>query len=112
MSHLSNNALINAWLGNRKEICVVGDPAQTIYSFAGATPKFLANFSDRFPDATTLRLSTGYRSTPEITFAANSILRSGAMGHELVATNPHGAAPKVNEYRDEVTEIAGVCCGH
>ena len=70
--------LINAWLGTRSDICVVGDPAQTIYSFAGATPVFLNTFTQRFPDAEVIRLSTGYRSTPEITFAANSILRHGS----------------------------------
>jgi hypothetical protein len=65
--------LINAWLGSRKDICVVGDPAQTIYSFAGATPVFLNTFTQRFPEAQVIRLSTGYRSTPEITFAANAL---------------------------------------
>lgn len=73
--------LINAWLGNRQEICVVGDPAQTIYSFAGATPVFLNSFTKRFPEAQVIRLTTGYRSTPEIISTANSILRSGEMGH-------------------------------
>ena len=58
--------LINAWLGSRSDICVVGDPAQTIYSFAGATPVFLNTFTQRFPDAEVIRLTTGYRSTPEI----------------------------------------------
>ncbi len=56
--------LINAWLGSRQEICVVGDPAQTIYSFAGATPVFLNSFTQRFPEAEVVRLTTGYRSTP------------------------------------------------
>ena len=87
--------LINAWLGKRNDICVVGDPAQTIYSFAGATPVFLNTFTQRFPDAEVIRLSTGYRSTPEITFAANALLRHGAMGQELVAQNDHGSAPSV-----------------
>lgn len=100
--------LINAWLGSRNDICVVGDPAQTIYSFAGATPVFLNTFTQRFPDAQVIRLSTGYRSTPEITFAANSILRVGAMGQELVAFNGHGSKPSVQGFKDEQSEIAGV----
>ena len=100
--------LINAWLGKRNDICVVGDPAQTIYSFAGATPVFLNTFTQRFPDAEVIRLSTGYRSTPEITFAANALLRHGAMGQELVAQNEHGTQPSVVGYSDDAAEVNGV----
>jgi DNA helicase-2/ATP-dependent DNA helicase PcrA len=100
--------LINAWLGKRNDICVVGDPAQTIYSFAGATPVFLNSFTQRFPNAEVIRLSTGYRSTPEITFAANALLRHGAMGQELVAQNEHGTQPSVVGYSDEASEVNGV----
>ena len=100
--------LINAWLGSRQELCVVGDPAQTIYSFAGATPVFLNSFTQRFPEAEVVRLTTGYRSTPEIIFTANSILRKGAMGNELVAINDHGSKPTISSYNDEAAEIAGI----
>ena len=100
--------LINAWLGSRQELCVVGDPAQTIYSFAGATPVFLNSFTQRFPEAEVVRLTTGYRSTPEIIFTANSILRKGAMGNELVAINDHGSKPTITAYNDESSEIAGI----
>ena len=100
--------LINAWLGSREELCVVGDPAQTIYSFAGATPVFLNSFTQRFPEAEVVRLTTGYRSTPEIIFTANSILRKGAMGNELVAINDHGSKPTISAYNDESSEIAGI----
>ena len=100
--------LINAWLGSRKDICVVGDPAQTIYSFAGATPVFLNTFTQRFPEAQVIRLSTGYRSTPEITFAANALLRNSSMGQELTASNDHGHRPSVDAFKDETAEIAGI----
>ena len=100
--------LINAWLGSRQELCVVGDPAQTIYSFAGATPVFLNSFTQRFPEAEVVCLTTGYRSTPEIIFTANSILRKGAMGSELVAINDHGSKPTINAYSDEQAEISGI----
>ena len=100
--------VINSWLGSRQEICVVGDPAQTIYSFAGATPVFLNTFTQRFPDAEVIRLTSGYRSTPEITLMANTVLRSASMGQELVAQNEHGAKPTVVAYKDESAEIAGV----
>jgi DNA helicase-2/ATP-dependent DNA helicase PcrA len=100
--------LINAWLGNREEICVVGDPAQTIYSFAGATPVFLNTFTRRFPDAQVIRLTSGYRSTPEIIYMANTVLRNALMGHEITSVNDHGSHPLVTEYRDEAKEAAGV----
>jgi len=100
--------LLNAWLGSRQELCVVGDPAQTIYSFAGATPVFLNSFTNRFPEAEIIRLTTGYRSTPEIIYTANSILRKGAMGNELVAVNDHGTKPTITPYNDESAEIAGI----
>jgi len=100
--------LINAWLGTRTDICVVGDPAQTIYSFAGATPIFLNTFTQRFPEAQVIRLSTGYRSTPEITFAANALLRNSSMGQELIASNDHGHRPSVDGFKDETAEIAGI----
>jgi DNA helicase-2/ATP-dependent DNA helicase PcrA len=100
--------LLNAWLGSRQELCVVGDPAQTIYSFAGATPVFLNSFANRFPEAEVIRLTTGYRSTPEIIYTANSILRKGSMGNELVAVNDHGTKPTITAYNDEPAEIAGI----
>ena len=100
--------LINAWLGNREEICVVGDPAQTIYSFAGATPIFLNTFTRRFPEAQVIRLTSGYRSTPEIIYMANTVLRNASMGHEISSVNDHGSHPLVTEYRDEAKEAAGV----
>jgi len=100
--------LINAWLGNREEICVVGDPAQTIYSFAGATPVFLNTFTRRFPEAPVIRLTSGYRSTPEIIYMANTVLRNALMGHEITSVNEHGSHPLVTGYRDESKEAAGV----
>ncbi len=100
--------LIDAWLGSRKDICVVGDPAQTIYSFAGATPSYLLGFTNRFPEAEVLRLTTGYRSTPEILFTANALLRSNRMGHELAPINEHGKQPVLTEYNTDGQEAIGV----
>ena len=56
--------LLDAWLGGRAEICVVGDPNQTIYSFTGADPDYLLGFADRYPDAAVVKLERDYRSTP------------------------------------------------
>lgn len=100
--------LINAWLGSRNDICVVGDPAQTIYSFAGATPNYLLGFTNRFPDAQVIRLTTGYRSTPEILFTANALLRSAGVGQELAPVNDHGAKPELIQFHTEGQEAEGV----
>jgi DNA helicase-2/ATP-dependent DNA helicase PcrA len=100
--------LLDLWLGKRSDICVVGDPAQTIYSFAGATPAFLLNFTKRFPDAQVIRLSAGYRSTPEIINIANAILRSGELGHDLEAVNSHGDQPRSFGFKSESEEINSI----
>ncbi|MEN9542486.1 MAG: hypothetical protein RL239_139 [Actinomycetota bacterium] len=96
--------LLDLWLGKREDICVVGDPAQTIYSFAGATPAFLLNFKNKYPQAEVIRLSSGYRSTPEIINTANSILRNANLGHELDPINAHGEKPKAIAFNSEKHE--------
>lgn len=100
--------LLNLWLGDREEICVVGDAAQTIYSFAGASSAFLLGFTKRYPKAQVIRLSRGYRSTPEIIGAANAILRQGGMigehGHELASMNSHGAKPEIAKFESNASE--------
>lgn len=104
--------LLNLWLGNREELCVVGDAAQTIYSFAGASSNFLLNFENRFPNAQVFRLTRGYRCTPEIINAANQILRQGNLisdhGNELQSANAHGDKPKVNGFNSSADEISYV----
>lgn len=100
--------LLDLWLGNRPDICVVGDPAQTIYSFAGATPAFLLNFVNRYPTAEVIRLSHGYRSTPEIINTANALLRSSDVSHELSASAEHGDRPRVSKFKDDKDEASSV----
>lgn len=100
--------LLDLWIGKRDDICVVGDPAQTIYSFAGATPAFLLNFTKRYPNAEVIRLSAGYRSTPEIINLANTILRSGELGHDLDAVNTHGEKPKSESFSSESAELVSL----
>jgi DNA helicase-2/ATP-dependent DNA helicase PcrA len=88
--------LLDIWLGTRKDICVVGDPAQTIYSFAGASPAFLLNFTKKYPDAQVIRLQRGYRSTQEIINTANHLVRSSGFGMELIAGEiSHGNPPRL-----------------
>src|SRR5437762_2339368 len=66
-------ALLDRWLGERDELCVVGDDYQTIYGFAGATPEYLLKFERRFPAARLVRLEENYRSTPEVLAVANRL---------------------------------------
>jgi DNA helicase II / ATP-dependent DNA helicase PcrA len=107
--------LLDAWLGGRDELCVVGDPQQTIYSFTGATSEYLRGFSGDFPSATVVRLVRDYRSTPQVVAAANR-LTAGGVGRlgsaesavDLVAQRPAGPEPVVTRYPDEEAEAAGV----
>ncbi|MDR1189661.1 MAG: ATP-dependent helicase, partial [Bifidobacteriaceae bacterium] len=78
--------LLDLWLGDRQELCVVGDPAQTIYSFAGASSRYLTGFARRYPGAAIVELVRDYRSTPQVVSLANSLLRRGReSGVELVS---------------------------
>jgi DNA helicase II / ATP-dependent DNA helicase PcrA len=100
--------LLDAWLGGRDELCVVGDPNQTIYSFTGATPSYLAGFTAEFPDATVVRLVRDYRSTPQVVAVANQLVRGGT---PLIAQRPAGPRPVLTKYRDDEDEAAGVAIG-
>lgn len=68
------HSLLLQWLGDRDDLCVVGDPDQSIHSFAGADARFLTHFAQEFPDAHVLHLNANYRSTPQILKAANELL--------------------------------------
>ena len=76
----AQDRLLSGWLGDRDDVCVVGDASQTIYSFAGASPDALGEFARRWPNATEVRLDRCYRCTPEIVAVANSVIRSAAVG--------------------------------
>jgi DNA helicase-2/ATP-dependent DNA helicase PcrA len=97
--------LLDAWLGDRDDLCVVGDPHQVIYSFTGATPAYLTGFTAEFPGATVVRLVRDYRSTPQVVAVANQLARTAA---PLVAQRPAGPPPVLTEYADDVTEAAGL----
>src|SRR4029453_9123594 len=67
-------ALLEAWLGDRRDLAVVGDEDQTIYTFTGATSEYLTGFARRFPEARVVRLEDNYRSSPEVLALANRLL--------------------------------------
>ncbi|MDQ6937902.1 MAG: ATP-dependent helicase, partial [Actinomycetota bacterium] len=118
--------MLDAWLGGRQDLCVVGDPNQTIYSFAGATPSHLLDFRSRYPQATVVRLRRDYRSTPQVVTLANRLMHAvtgpvprfapsaglgasaGPPGVELVGQRPNGPAPTFAEFDDEPAEAATV----
>ncbi len=120
--------LLELWLGDRRDVCVVGDASQTIYSFAGATPEYLLGFERRYDGATLVRLERNYRSAPEVVAVANRLMRGRAGALQLVAVADDRAherdgaperqstverttpvlEPEVVEYADELAEARGV----
>ncbi|MDX3802993.1 ATP-dependent DNA helicase UvrD2 [Streptomyces sp. SAS_272] len=104
--------LLELWLGDRDDLCVVGDASQTIYSFTGATPDHLLDFRTRHPGATVVKLVRDYRSTPQVVHLANGLLaqaRGRAADHrlELISQRSAGPEPGYAEYADEPAEAEG-----
>jgi len=102
--------LLDAWNGGRDDVCVVGDPRQTVFSFTGATPSYLTGFAAEFPDAAVIRLVRNYRSTPQVVALANRVggrFRRPGDG-VLVAQRSAGPEPEFTEYPDEQEEAAAV----
>ena len=105
--------VLSAWLGDRDDLTVVGDANQTIYSFTGASPRYLLDFSRRFPDATVVRLERDYRSTPQVVSLANQVIaaargRMAGSKLHLVGQRDPGPSPTFHEHPDEVAEAAAV----
>lgn len=101
--------VLDAWLGERDDLTVVGDANQTIYSFTGATPEYLMGFSRRFPDATVVRLQRDYRSTPQVVRLANEVIgkakgRLAGSRLRLIGQRPDGPEPGYTEFDDEPQE--------
>ncbi|MDP9240819.1 MAG: ATP-dependent DNA helicase UvrD2 [Actinomycetota bacterium] len=105
--------LLDAWLGERDDLCVVGDASQTIYTFNGASPAYLVGFARRYPAATVVRLERDYRSTPQVVDLANTVI-AGARGVvagarlRLVGQRAPGPPPKLQEYDSEPAEATAV----
>ena len=104
-------ALLDAWLGGREDLAVVGDEDQTIYTFTGATSDYLIGFEARYPAARVIRLETNYRSTPEVLEFANRVLAAGRVAPDerlpgsaprppkrLVAARPAGPPPVIGGF--------------
>jgi DNA helicase II / ATP-dependent DNA helicase PcrA len=100
--------LLTAWRGRHQSICVVGDPNQTIYGFAGATPNYLLQFTDEFATGTTLELTHCYRSTPQIVQRANQLMERSSTFMPLTSTRDPGAEPTMTVYDSDGAEAAGI----
>ncbi|MCK7661177.1 ATP-dependent DNA helicase UvrD2 [Corynebacterium antarcticum] len=105
--------VLDAWLGDRDDLTVVGDANQTIYSFTGATPDFLLNFTRKYPEATLTRLERDYRSTPQVTRLANAVIgrakgRVAGTRLELTGMRDPGPEPEFSVHDDEPAEATAV----
>ena len=100
--------LLDLWLGANENICVVGDIAQTIYSFAGAKAKYLEEFPHKYPNAAIFRLNRNYRSSFEIVDFANSLLAqmpsSKSSVGSLFPTRAKNEVVKINSLSNDFEE--------
>ncbi|MEY4322566.1 MAG: hypothetical protein RL410_347, partial [Actinomycetota bacterium] len=101
------NTLLSLWVGDRSELCVVGDPSQTIYSFAGAQANYLKTFSDEHPDSTLIELVRTYRCPPAVVKAANSLM-STHEGLSMVSERDIEGQFTVDSYEDEMAEARAI----
>lgn len=90
------HGVIEGWLGGRDELCVVGDPSQTIYTFAGATSEYLLGFRSRWPEATVLQLTRSYRCATGVIDLANSVLAQAEDGARLTLLSQRQEAGQVH----------------
>jgi len=102
--------LLELWLGHSDDLAVVGDPDQTIYTFAGATPEFLLRFAERHPGARTVALTENYRSTPQVLELANRLTRDGPRA-PLQPTRGPGTVPTITRLTNEDDELTALVGG-
>ncbi|AKK10550.1 ATP-dependent helicase [Corynebacterium uterequi] len=105
--------LLEGWLGDRDDLTVVGDANQTIFSFTGASPEYLLNFSRTYPNAAVVKLQRDYRSTPQVTELANDVIgrargRAAGTRLSLQGMRAPGPNPSFHGYPDEETEAREV----
>ena len=105
--NLLQQTLLDRWLGDRDELCAVGDDYQSIYAFTGASPEYLLAMPGRFPHATVVRLEDNYRSTPEVLSFANRLVpKLGGAEKVLRATRASGPEPVARSFSEPFLEAA------
>ncbi len=102
--------LLELWLGDSRDLCVVGDPDQTIYTFTGATPDYLLHFAEKHPGARTIALTQNYRSTPQVLAFANRLTAGGPRG-ALTTTGSEGPEPTIDRFAGPEVEVNGLVGG-
>lgn len=105
------HALLDVWLGNHSDLCVVGDPNQTIYSFTGATSEYLQNFGSRYQDANVIQLTRNYRSTQQIVSFANRLTIDSSSVEPLRSEGEIGLAPRSLSFATVADECAALAAG-
>ena len=100
--------LLGLWLGDGRDVCVVGDEDQTIYTFAGASSSFLTTFADRHDGARTVALTENYRSSPEVLELANRLIAGSGRTKRLTATRPSGPQPTITRHPTADAELAAL----
>jgi DNA helicase II / ATP-dependent DNA helicase PcrA len=100
--------LLGLWLGDGRDVCVVGDEDQTIYAFAGASSSYLTGFADRHHGARVVELTENYRSSPEILELANRLIAGSGRTKRLTATRPAGPVPTIAGHRTAEAELTAV----
>jgi DNA helicase II / ATP-dependent DNA helicase PcrA len=105
--NLLQQTLLELWLGDRDDLCAVGDDYQSIYAFTGATPDHLLALPDRFPNPMVVRLEANYRSTPQVLGLANRLVpRLGGAEKQLRETHGSGPEPELRAFEDGEAEAA------
>ncbi|MDE0545685.1 ATP-dependent helicase [Microbacterium sp. C7(2022)] len=104
------NRLLELWLGDRRDLAVVGDASQTIYSFAGADARYLLEFERRHEGAAVVRLDVNYRSDSGVLAAANELMRDrpGALHLTAAHAATDHALPTVTAFNDDDAEAREV----
>lgn len=104
--NLLQKSLLDMWLGERDDLCVVGDDYQSIYSFTGATPDHLLAMPAAFPRTRVFRLEDNYRSTPQIVTIANRLVpQLGGAEKRLQAVAAEGPEPTLKAFHDPEREL-------
>jgi DNA helicase-2/ATP-dependent DNA helicase PcrA len=103
--------LLELWVGDRRDVCVVGDEDQTIYTFTGATSEFLTGFAQRHHGARVVSLTENYRSSPQVLDLANRLLGRDGRTKQLVATRPDGPKPTIERHATGEAELDALASG-